>query len=130
MAYQKNFKRKYEGANSSVSEETSPEEPTVELGKNKRITIRKFKTVNLVDIREFYETNEGELKPGKKGISLTEDQWNILVDHFQDIDDALVKLGGGRANKKQKFTEDSLSQEDKQSETKPKTLVKPEDDNE
>ncbi|CAM9129993.1 unnamed protein product [Choristocarpus tenellus] len=37
--------------------------------------------MTLVDIREFYEDRaSGELKPGKKGISLQAAQWEVSFD--------------------------------------------------
>lgn len=51
---------------SKSSSKDKDEEPTFELGKNKRVTVREFKGQIYVDIREFYDS-EGELKPGKKG---------------------------------------------------------------
>ena len=48
-------------------------EKYIDLGKKKRATVRSFKGIPLLDIREFYGANDQE-KPGKKGISLTLDQ--------------------------------------------------------
>ncbi|KAH3684328.1 hypothetical protein WICPIJ_004708 [Wickerhamomyces pijperi] len=116
MAYTKNFKRKYEPKDTESerpsSSASTANETTIDT---KRITIRRFKTVNLVDIREFYEAADGEMKPGKKGISLTEDQWNILLSKLNVIDDALSELGGGNpAAKRSKTaaTDASPSQEE------------------
>jgi len=36
-----------------------------QIGKNRRVTISKFKGITLVNIREYYEANN-EMKPGKK----------------------------------------------------------------
>ncbi|KAJ7579224.1 transcriptional Coactivator p15-domain-containing protein [Mycena floridula] len=50
-------------------------EQYIDLGKRKRATVRVFKGVAMVDIREFYEDKDtGAEKPGKKGVSLQMDQ--------------------------------------------------------
>lgn len=41
-----------------------------------------------VDIREFYE-KDGETLPGKKGIMLKYEEWNILKKYIPEIDKAL-----------------------------------------
>ncbi len=46
----------------------------------RRLTVSRFTGRPRVDIREFYEDkNDGKLKPGKKGISLTEEQFQIII---------------------------------------------------
>ena len=52
---------------------TSSGEQYIDLGKKKRATVRSFKGIVLLDIREFYGADNQE-KPGKKGISLTLEQ--------------------------------------------------------
>ncbi|ANZ76270.1 BA75_02148T0 [Komagataella pastoris] len=69
-------------------------ETKIDLGKKKQVTVRNFKGVKLVDIREFYTTSDGELRPGKKGISLTEETWKTLVDNIGKIQSALDLLDG------------------------------------
>jgi hypothetical protein len=66
-----------------------------DLSKAKRFTVRKWKGNILLDIREFYE-KDGEMKPGKKGISLTLDQYKALRDLVTSGSiDAIVKKQGG-----------------------------------
>ena len=45
----------------------------IDLGKKRRAVVRSFKGTPLLDIREYYG-EEGEEKPGKKGISLQLEQ--------------------------------------------------------
>lgn len=72
-----------------------------DLGKNKRVTVRQFRNVNLIDIREYYmDTSTGEMKPGKKGISLTEDLYDELLKHRLNIDEALRRFGSKRPRTK------------------------------
>ena len=54
-------------------------EAYLELSDNRRLTIREWKGRSLIDIREFYQKNDA-LLPGRKGISLAESQWQILVE--------------------------------------------------
>ncbi|RUS88207.1 hypothetical protein EGW08_004039 [Elysia chlorotica] len=54
-------------------------------------TVSEFRGKTFVGIREFYE-KDGKKLPGKKGISLTKDQWERLKDNISDIDDCLAKF--------------------------------------
>lgn len=72
-----------------------------DIGKNKRVTVRQFRNVNLIDIREYYMDNStGEMRPGKKGISLTEDLYDEFLKHRLNIDEALRRLGSKRPRTK------------------------------
>ena len=44
-----------------------------------------------MDIREFYHSS-GEIKPGKKGISLGRDQWEALLRHEALLRSEAAKL--------------------------------------
>lgn len=55
-------------------------EKYLDLGKKKRAVVRSFKGIPLLDIREYYG-EEGQEKPGKKGISLTLEQVSGLFFH-------------------------------------------------
>ncbi|CAA6660410.1 unnamed protein product [Spirodela intermedia] len=61
-----------------------------DISKNRRVSVRCWQGKIVVDIREFYSKDGKEL-PGKKGISLTMDQWNILKDHIGEIDKAIAE---------------------------------------
>ncbi|CAH9142932.1 unnamed protein product [Cuscuta epithymum] len=61
-----------------------------EISKNRRVSVRNWQGKAVVDIREFY-LKDGKQLPGKKGISLTKDQWNVLREHVEEIDKAMTK---------------------------------------
>lgn len=71
-----------------TSTRTDDKEPTWVLQKNKLVKVRTFKGKVYVDIREFYEKN-GELLPGKKGVSLTPELWRKLISLSDEINEAL-----------------------------------------
>lgn len=72
----------------SKSSGDGDEEHSWSLGKNRFVKLREFKGKYYVDIREFYNA-DGDLKPGKKGISLSLEQWHKLTDLVSDVDDAI-----------------------------------------
>ncbi|XP_053502243.1 SUB1 regulator of transcription a [Ictalurus furcatus] len=63
-----------------------------QIGKMRYVSVREFKGKVLIDIREYWMDQEGEMKPGKKGISLNPEQWNQLKEQIDDIDDALRRI--------------------------------------
>ncbi|KAI3967823.1 hypothetical protein MKW92_025622, partial [Papaver armeniacum] len=58
-----------------------------EISKSRRVSVRNWQGKVVVDIREFY-VKHGQEFLGKKGISLSMDQWNILWNHVEEIDKA------------------------------------------
>ena len=70
---------------------TSDGEEKIYLGKMKYVTVRPFKNMILIDIREHYE-KDGDIKPGKKGISLQAEQWQRLKENIDLIDEKIQKL--------------------------------------
>ncbi|RXW16720.1 hypothetical protein EST38_g9134 [Candolleomyces aberdarensis] len=84
-------KKKASSSSSAQVLKNSEGEKYVDLGKKKHATVRTFKGMKLVDIREYYNAG-GEDKPGKKGISLTLDQWNTLIAASDTIDQLLQDI--------------------------------------
>ncbi|KAG9289108.1 hypothetical protein G9A89_022417 [Geosiphon pyriformis] len=72
--------------------ETADGETYFKLNQKKRVTVRKFKNMVLVDFREYFESGDGSLKPTKKGISLQIDQWNKLKELVDDIDEEVRRI--------------------------------------
>lgn len=60
------------------------------MGKNRFIKLSEFKGKWYVNIREYYNA-DGSLRPGKKGIMLTMEQWQKLKDFVADIDEDIKK---------------------------------------
>uniref|UniRef100_A0A2I2YVD9 Activated RNA polymerase II transcriptional coactivator p15 n=1 Tax=Gorilla gorilla gorilla TaxID=9595 RepID=A0A2I2YVD9_GORGO len=51
-----------------------------------------FKGKVLIDTGEYWMDPEGEMKPGRKGISLNPEQWSQLTEQISDIDDTVKNL--------------------------------------
>ena len=58
------------------------------LSKMRFVNVSEFRGKKLVNIREYYE-KDGKMLPGRKGISLTTDQWSKLKKYMDKIDDEL-----------------------------------------
>ncbi|KAL4683091.1 hypothetical protein H8957_006239 [Semnopithecus entellus] len=54
--------------------------------------VQGFKGKVLMDIREYWMDPDGEMKPGRKDISLNPEQWSQLKEQISVIDDAVRKL--------------------------------------
>ncbi|OCU02624.1 hypothetical protein XELAEV_18008388mg [Xenopus laevis] len=78
------------GASSRQS--SGPEDNMFQIGKMRFVSVRDFKGKVLIDVREYFMDQAGEMKPGRKGISLNPEQWNQLKEQMSDIDDAIRKL--------------------------------------
>ncbi|KAH8910972.1 PC4-domain-containing protein [Coniochaeta sp. PMI_546] len=71
---------------------TDAEGPFWELSSKRRVNVTKFNKALLINIREYYEAG-GELKPGKKGISLSVDQYKEFLKAIPAINEQLRKEG-------------------------------------
>ncbi|KAF8629678.1 hypothetical protein AX17_005614 [Amanita inopinata Kibby_2008] len=69
----------------------SEEGSYIDLGKKKRVTVQNFKGSPLIQIREYYVSGDEE-KPGKKGIALNPEQWEIIKSNIDTIDQLLSDL--------------------------------------
>ena len=65
-----------------------------EMTRTRRISLSKFRGKARVDIREYYQAagDENELLPGKRGISLSLEDFNKLKELIPEIDKALERL--------------------------------------
>ncbi|EGD94694.1 hypothetical protein TESG_02202 [Trichophyton tonsurans CBS 112818] len=68
-------------------------DPYWEISRQRRVTISTFKGRVLVNVREYYEKDGQEL-PGKKGISMTLEQFNSLVTLLPEISAVIEQKGG------------------------------------
>lgn len=93
-------KEKEKESNDSRNEENNDEDDDIIktddeiaflLDKRKRLTLRKFKGKLLIDIREFYE-DHCVMKPGKKGIALSKENWTKLKKFIDKIDSAIENM--------------------------------------
>ncbi|KAL6041972.1 Activated RNA polymerase II transcriptional coactivator p15 [Balamuthia mandrillaris] len=90
---QKTTKDKSSTSVSTVPRTTNAEgKPEWEIGSLRKVSLNEWRKAVRVDIREFYKTNTGEVKPGRKGISLTKEQWETLKSIIPDIDAAIAEM--------------------------------------
>ncbi|KAM8986592.1 activated RNA polymerase II transcriptional coactivator p15-like [Ara ararauna] len=63
-----------------------------QIGYMRYVHVSCFKGKVLVDIREFYADKDGDMKPGKKGIALSAEQWNQLKEIIPEVDAAVKEF--------------------------------------
>ncbi|KGO65021.1 ssDNA-binding transcriptional regulator [Penicillium italicum] len=63
-----------------------------EISKMRRVTISSFRGKTQVNVREYYE-KDGQVLPGKKGISMPVDQFAAIVSILPEIEQALKENG-------------------------------------
>uniref|UniRef100_A0A8C7R1H2 Activated RNA polymerase II transcriptional coactivator p15 n=1 Tax=Oncorhynchus mykiss TaxID=8022 RepID=A0A8C7R1H2_ONCMY len=80
------------GGTSKGSRNQDKDDNKFQIGKMRYVSVREFKGKCLIDIREYWMDQEGEMKPGRKGISLNPEQWNQLKDQISEIDDAVKAI--------------------------------------
>ena len=73
------------------SSSDAPDPKSLKIGNNRFVKITEFRNKLRVDIREYYFYGEGELKPGKRGISLSVDEWKKLIGHMDKINELIEK---------------------------------------
>ncbi|CAL8348217.1 unnamed protein product [Lota lota] len=79
-------------AGGSAKSSSNSDDNMFQIGKMRYVSVRDFKGKVLVDIREYWMNQDGEMKPGKKGISLNPEQWSQLKEQMSEIDEAMKKL--------------------------------------
>lgn len=55
----------------------------------RRVTVRKLRNAVFVDLREHYFDKDGAAHPGKKGLCLTQEQFEALMSMGEEIREAL-----------------------------------------
>ncbi|KAM9966679.1 hypothetical protein ACTFIR_006904 [Dictyostelium discoideum] len=66
---------------------SSTNDKSFNLSDKRKISYSNFKGLERIDIREFFEDKSGELKPSSKGISLTREQFMVILENGDTIKD-------------------------------------------
>ncbi|WVR07190.1 hypothetical protein IAU60_004231 [Kwoniella sp. DSM 27419] len=85
-----------QGGSTGVAVERNEEgDQYFKLNDYRRVTVRTFKGKVLVDIRETYrDKSTGQVKPGAKGIALTQEQWDLIKANTSRVDDMIAAVPG------------------------------------
>ncbi|KAF5269606.1 hypothetical protein FQR65_LT05945 [Abscondita terminalis] len=73
-----------------ASNNSSNEDNSWTIGRNRFVKLSEFKGKWYVNIREYYDAG-GELRPGKKGIMLTMEQWHTFKGILGEVDEAIKR---------------------------------------
>lgn len=127
------------GGNSSKDVDDSSK--AFQLSKNRFVSVSEFRSQIRVDVREFYFDDNGDRRPGKKGISLSMEEWNKLKAFLPKIEKAIKGIDDSESdrdsdekqeNKKDKknISESDSEEEQKASSKKKKDSESDEDSDE
>jgi hypothetical protein len=50
----------------------------VDIGRSRRVVLSEYRGKKLLHIREYYEDENGDMQPSKRGIALSQSEWNNL----------------------------------------------------
>jgi|AntAceMinimDraft_12_1070368.scaffolds.fasta_scaffold196058_1 hypothetical protein len=67
-----------------------PYEWVCELEGMRKVTVGTYRGAVMVGIREFYD-KDGKSLPGRKGISLGQEQWNVVCQNQEAIEKACTE---------------------------------------
>ncbi|EWC46717.1 hypothetical protein DRE_03962 [Drechslerella stenobrocha 248] len=95
-----------------------------ELGKSRRVTVSDFNGNVLISVREYYE-KDGKSLPGKKGISMSLDQFNQLVTMLPSVELAIGQKKSDSTVARPNYT--TAAKRDTSKSDKPKSPSKEED---
>jgi hypothetical protein len=70
---------------------SSKDDLKFQLSNMRFASVSEYKGKMRVDIREYYLDDKGDKRPGKKGISLSKDEWAKLKDYVEEIDKVVTK---------------------------------------
>ncbi|XP_006867684.1 PREDICTED: activated RNA polymerase II transcriptional coactivator p15-like [Chrysochloris asiatica] len=73
----------------SSKQSCSSRDNMFQVGKIRYVSVPDFKGKILIDIREYWLDQEGEMKPGRKGIYLNPEQWSQLKEQISNSDEAV-----------------------------------------
>jgi hypothetical protein len=82
-----------------LSPSSNEQEMCMDIGGMKRVSVSKFKDAWRIDLRHYFFNEGGMLKPTKKGINFSLDEWQTLVDHAPAIHKFLVARGAIKVTK-------------------------------
>ncbi|KAG7288525.1 hypothetical protein NEMBOFW57_004878 [Staphylotrichum longicolle] len=91
-----------------------------EVGSNRRISASQFKGATLINIREYYTAPDGDLRPGKKGISLSLDQYKALLKIIPELNAELRAQGHEVGDASADGTSSALVKAERPAKSKPK----------
>jgi hypothetical protein len=67
------------------------------LGSRIHVRLSRFRERDYLDVRNFYETDDGEWKPTRKGIAIPVELYDELIDALRAAKEEIAKRGSSGA---------------------------------